>query len=74
MEHNECQKTKPSQGGSVYPSVGALAEELNISRQSAYDALQRGEIPAIRIGKRWLLPKAAIAAWLGNAGRDRKIA
>ena len=30
--------------------------------------LRRGEIPHIRVGRRFILPKAAIAEWLRTAG------
>jgi excisionase family DNA binding protein len=53
----------------TYPSVGALASELGISRQAAYSALRQGVIPHIRIGKRFVLPRAAIAEWLRTAGK-----
>ena len=38
------------------PEAGA---QLGISRNSAYEAAARGEIPVIRVGKRLLVPKAA---------------
>ena len=38
-------------------SVDEAAEALGISRASAYEAIQRGEIPHIKIGKRILIPK-----------------
>lgn len=34
------------------------------SRNAAYEAVRRGDIPALRIGKRWIVPKAAIAQML----------
>jgi excisionase family DNA binding protein len=52
----------------TYESVDELANELRISRQAAYAALNRGVIPSIRIGKRFVLPRAAIAEWLRTAG------
>lgn len=54
--------------GTTYPSVDALAEELGISRHAAYAALRRGTIPHIRIGRRFVLPRSAIAEWLRSAG------
>jgi excisionase family DNA binding protein len=44
----------------VYNSVDELAGELGISRASTYKALHNGEIPSIRIGKRFVIPRAAI--------------
>ena len=54
----------------TYESVDELAKELGISRQAAYAALHRGVIPSIRIGKRFVLPRAAIAEWLRTAGNQ----
>jgi excisionase family DNA binding protein len=33
-----------------------------------YALLQSGEMPAIRVGKRFFIPKAALLKWLENAG------
>jgi excisionase family DNA binding protein len=52
----------------TYPSVAALAEDLGLSERSTRSALRRGEIPHIRVGRRFILPKAAIAEWLRSAG------
>ena len=68
-------KTKQSANvGSAYPSVAALAGDLGMCERSVRDALQRGEIPCIRIGKRYILPRAAIAEWLRTAGRLNVVA
>lgn len=40
-------------------SVPEAGQRLGISRNSAYDAARRGEIPTIRIGKRLLVPIVA---------------
>ena len=68
-------KTKQSANeGSAYPSVAALAGDLGMCERSVRDALRRGEIPCIRIGKRYILPRAAIAEWLRTAGRLNVVA
>ena len=41
-------------------SVIEAARLAGISRQSAYEAVRRGEIPTIRIGRRILVPKAKL--------------
>lgn len=41
-------------------SVEEAADALGISRALAYEAVQRGEIPSVRIGKRILIPKACL--------------
>ena len=58
---------------STYRSVAALAADIGISERSTRSALRRGEIPHIRIGRRFILPKAAIAEWLRTAGRSLEV-
>jgi excisionase family DNA binding protein len=53
---------------STYRSVAELATDLGLSERSTRDALRRGEIPHIRVGRRFILPRAAIAEWLRTAG------
>jgi excisionase family DNA binding protein len=45
-------------------SVPEAAKKLGISRNAAYEAAQRGEIPSIRVGKRLLVPRAAFEKML----------
>jgi excisionase family DNA binding protein len=45
-------------------TVEETAAVLGISRAFAYEAVQRGDIPAIRIGRRILVPKVALARLL----------
>ena len=33
-----------------------------------YSLLRTGEMPSIRVGKRFFIPKAALLKWLENAG------
>ena len=52
----------------VYRSVDILARELGMSRQATYEGLRRKTIPSIRVGKRFIIPRAAIQEWLRTAG------
>ena len=45
-------------------SVGDAAKRLGISRNSAYEAAKRGELPVLCIGRRKLVPVAALHALL----------
>ena len=45
-------------------SVPEAAELLGISRNHAYGSVKRGELPAIRFGKRLLIPRAALEKML----------
>lgn len=61
-------------GDAVY-SVRRLAKALNLSVAVVYKALHSGAIPSVRFGRRYIIPKAAVARWLESAGsnvRDTK--
>ncbi len=49
-------------------TVDAVAKLLHVSRASAYQAVHSGEIPSIRVGRRILVPTAALLALLGMDG------
>jgi excisionase family DNA binding protein len=41
-------------------TIVAAAKRLRIGRNQAYEAAARGELPSIRIGRRLLVPTAAL--------------
>jgi excisionase family DNA binding protein len=47
-------------------TLNEAASILRISRGSAYEAAKRKEIPTIRIGRRWLVPLAALERLLAG--------
>ena len=50
-------------------SVEETGDYLGIGRNLAYQKVRTGEIPSLRLGKRILVPKSALAALLsGVAG------
>ena len=49
-------------------SINEAAERLGICRNAAYEAARRGDIPVIRIGKRFLVPVAAFERLLSGDG------
>jgi excisionase family DNA binding protein len=59
-------------------TVPEAAEKLGIGRNQGYQAAQSGQIPTIRIGKRVLVPIAALEARLASAsvpqGKAKKTA
>jgi excisionase family DNA binding protein len=44
--------------------VDDVAEALGLSRAAAYNAVKTGEIPSIRIGRRIVVPTAALRKML----------
>ena len=65
MKQNAPATTRPA---NVYRNVDELARELGLGRLTVYGALRDGTIPSIRVGKRYVLPRAAIQEWLRSAG------
>lgn len=45
-------------------TVEEAADVFGISRASAYEGVRTREIPSIRIGRRWLIPTAAVIRML----------
>src|SRR4051812_6906716 len=54
-------------------TVEQAGHELGISRNSAYEAAKRGDIPTIRIGRRILVPRVALERMLIGAWIEGKI-
>jgi len=64
--------TQAHQTKSAVLTVPEVAKTLRIGRNSAYEAIARGEIPAIRLGRRLLVPRAALESFLsGSSERAR---
>jgi len=55
-------------GDSPVLTVEEAAQVLRLSRGSAYEAVRRGDIPTLRIGRRLLVPRAALLRMLDAAG------
>ena len=54
----------------VTVSVDEAAAMLGISRTSAYEYIRTGHLPAIRMGRRLLIPLKAIGDLLGDLVSD----
>ena len=50
-------------------SIPEVAKLLSIGRNSAYEAARRGELPIVIIGRRILVPIAALERMLLEAGK-----
>lgn len=47
-------------------SVEEAARLLGISRNHAYDSVRTGDIPAVRLGRKWLVPRVALERMLSD--------
>ena len=60
-------KTAPARTLTITDVRSEIGED-KISRASVYNAVGRGDLPSIRLGKRILIPRDGFEAWLrGNA-------
>jgi excisionase family DNA binding protein len=50
-------------------TISEVAEALGVCPVTAYEAARRGELPTIRVGKRWLVPVAAFNKMLDQAAK-----
>ena len=51
-------------------TVTEAAQLLGLSRNRTYEAISAGEVPALRIGRRVLVPRAALERMLSEVGTD----
>jgi excisionase family DNA binding protein len=49
-------------------TIGQAASRLGVHRETLRAAIERGEVPAARLGRRWLVPVAALDRLLAPAG------
>jgi excisionase family DNA binding protein len=49
-------------------TVDEVAALLGVARGVAYDNVRSGLIPAVRVGRRWLVPRSRFHAWLDTSG------
>jgi excisionase family DNA binding protein len=52
-------------------TVEEAASLLRISRGSAYEAVRRGDLPVLRIGRRLLVPRKRLEELLAHGLHDR---
>ena len=51
-------------------SVPGIAKRLKIGRLAVYAMLEQGIIPAVRLGRRWIITREAYLAWERSCGRQ----
>jgi excisionase family DNA binding protein len=55
-------------------TVMEVADLLGVCRATAYELLRRGEIPARRVGYRWVIARRRFDLWLDAAGTEWEMA
>jgi excisionase family DNA binding protein len=49
-------------------TVAEASEALGLSTRAVYDLCRKGELPARRVGKKWLISKEGLRAYLMHPG------
>ncbi len=52
-------------------TVAEAAKALGVGRNSAYEAVRRGDLPVIRLGRRYVVPRAALERLLAGETRPK---
>jgi excisionase family DNA binding protein len=63
-----CSRAVPTESDVL--TVEEAAKRLGIGRNTAYEAVRRGEIPSIRVGRRLLVPRRALDKLLSGEGKN----
>ena len=50
-------------------TIDEAARFLRISRGLAYEGARRGDLPTVRVGRRLLVPRVRLLAWLNDVTR-----
>ena len=50
-------------------TVEEIANRLEVGRLSIYELLEQGVIPAVRLGRRWIITRPSYEEWERTCGR-----
>ena len=54
-----------------FMSTKELQKELGISKTTAYSLVQSGEVPSIKIGRSYRIPREMFEAWVKDKARTK---
>lgn len=60
------QPSAPANTDCAVYTVAEVAHLLSLALGGTYALIRNGEIPAIKLGARWVIPKARFHTWLDN--------
>jgi len=63
----QSQTLQKDNNESMVLTVGETARLLRLSKTTVYDQIRQGSVPSIRLGKRILIPRAALMRKLEEA-------
>src|SRR5262249_11424117 len=63
---NQTADTAPAPLGRVVYTVKETAYVLSLSLSTTYQLIRSGQIPAMKLGGRWVVPKRRLHEWVNN--------
>lgn len=63
---DQAADTPPAPLGRIVYTVKETAQLLSLSLGTTYQLIRSGEIPAIKLGGRWVIPKRRLHEWVNN--------
>lgn len=72
MEVHTMQK-RDNTGEQLVYSLAEAADILGFSKPTMVKIIHMDGFPALRVGKRWLIPAQSLNAWLVNAASAQKV-
>jgi excisionase family DNA binding protein len=63
---HQTANTEPAPLGRMVYTVKETAHLLSLSLGTTYQLIRSGEIPAIKLGGRWVIPKRRLHEWINN--------
>ncbi len=63
---------RPQEPERATMSVESAAKLLGIARGSMYQAVRRGEVPSVRIGRRIVIPRRALERLLSGESEENR--
>jgi len=67
-EQNKPRADELVESASSRISVLEIARRLNIGRLAVYSMLEKGIIPGLRLGRRWIITRQAYLTWESTCG------
>jgi excisionase family DNA binding protein len=63
----------PTSKASEILDVHMTAELLTVSPDTIYDLFKRGELPARKVGRKWLTTRSAVLRWIEHSSEEETL-
>jgi excisionase family DNA binding protein len=63
---DQAASTEPAALGRMVYTVKETAQQLSLSLGTTYQLIRSGQIPAMKLGGRWVVPKRRLHEWVNS--------